>query len=220
MDRRQFLRMMLSSGAIISLPLQIPVAVAADDVVTIFHAISQALTGRPMLDPAVSQRLYQLLAQNDRQFTTHLIQLADALRTEQSATPEALVAQLSDQQIATAFSIIAPWYLGYTGEPANTRATDNAHFVSFLSALMYEPTADITPRPSYSRFASDYWQAVPAGVVAPPMPPEIAAWGKGSPRAAAQIPEPEPAWLAMVEGRAKTHAEAQRLLSNSQESAS
>ncbi len=76
---------------------------------------------------------------------------------------------------------------------------------------MYEPTADLTPRPSYSQRGSDYWQAVPDGVSAPQMPATIHAWGKASPRAASGIAQPQPAWLAMVEGRARTYAEALRL---------
>lgn len=211
MNRRTFLRMMLASGMIISVPVTGLAAAAAEPENT-FHAVSQILTGRQQLDRAISQRLYSLLVRQNPLFPQQLARLTERLRHSHDLSPDATLAALSDEEVATALAIIAPWYLGYIGDPATTRATDDAHFVSFLSALMYEPTADVTPRPSYSQRGSDYWQAVPEGVSAPPMPATIHAWGKASPRAASQIAEPHPAWLAMVEGRASTWTDALRLI--------
>ena len=210
MNRRHFLRLMLASGIIMSVPITGSLATAAEPE-NRFHRVSQALTGRQQLDPAISQRLYALLTRQNPLFPQRLAQLAERLGRSDVLAPEALLTSLSEEEIDTALAIITPWYLGYTGNPATTRATDDAHFVSFLSALMYEPTADVTPRPSYSQRGSDYWQAVPDGVSAPPMPATIHAWGKASPRAASGIAQPQPAWLAMVEGRARTYAEALRL---------
>jgi len=210
MNRRHFLRLMLASGIIMSVPITGSLATAAEPD-NRFHRVSQALTGRQQLDPAISQRLYALLTRQNPLFPQRLAQLAERLSRSEARAPEALLASLSEEEVDTALAIITPWYLGYTGNPATTRATDDAHFVSFLSALMYEPTADVTPRPSYSQRGSDYWQAVPDGVSAPPMPATIHAWGKASPRAASGIAQPQPAWLAMVEGRARTYAEALRL---------
>jgi len=210
MNRRHFLRLMLASGIIISVPVTGSLATPADSE-NRFHWVSQALTGRQQLDPAISQRLYALLTRQNPLFPQRLAQLAERLSRVEARPPEALLAALSEEDVDTALAIITPWYLGYTGNPATTRATDDAQFVSFLSALMYEPTADITPRPSYSQRGSDYWQAVPDGVTAPPMPANIHAWGKASPRAASSVTAPQPAWLAMVEGRARTHAEALHL---------
>lgn len=211
MNRRHFLRLMLASGIIIRMPLAGSPAAHAAEPENRFHRVSQALTGRQQLDPAIAQRLYALLTRQNPLFPQRLAQLAERLGRSDARAPEALLASLSEEEVATALAIITPWYLGYTGNPATTRATDDAHFVSFLSALMYEPTADVTPRPSYSQHGSDYWQAVPNGVSAPPMPANIRAWGKASPRAASRVAQPQPAWLAMVEGRATTYAEALRL---------
>lgn len=210
MNRRHFLRLMLASGIIISVPITGSLATAAEPENS-FHRVSQALTGRQQLDPTISQRLYALLTRQNPLFPQRLAQLAEHLSRSEARAPEALLASLSEEEVNTALAIITPWYLGYTGNPATTRATDDAPFVSFLSALMYEPTADLTPRPSYSQRGSDYWQAVPDGVSAPQMPATIHAWGKASPRAASGIAQPQPAWLAMVEGRARTYAEALRL---------
>lgn len=212
MNRRTFLRMMIASGVIFSVPVTGLSAMTGAGSAHVFHDVSVMLTGRQQLDPAISQRLYGLLSRQNPLFPQRLTQLAERLRQSALLSSEARLSALSDEQVETALAIITPWYLGYTGNPATTRATDDAHFVSFLSALMYEPTADVTPRPSYSQRGSDYWQAVPEGVSAPPMPATIKAWGKASPRAASQIAEPQPAWLAMVEGRARTYAEALRLV--------
>lgn len=214
MNRRHFLRLMLASGIIISVPASGSLAVAASEPHHSFLRISQALTGRQQLDPAIGQRLYALLTRQNPLFPQRLAQLARRLDRSGEMTPEARLAALTDEDVDTALAIITPWYLGYTGNPATTRASDDAHFVSFLSALMYEPTADITPRPSYSQRGSDYWQAVPDGVSAPPMPANIHAWGEASPRAASRIAPAQPAWLAVVEGRARTYAEALRLTDN------
>lgn len=211
MNRRTFLRMMIASGVIFSVPVTGLSAITSAGAAHAFHDVSVILTGRQQLDPAISLRLYGLLSRQNPLFPQRLTQLAERLRHSAPLSPDARLAALSDEEVETALAIITPWYLGYTGNPATTRATDDAHFVSFLSALMYEPTADVTPRPSYSQRGSDYWQAVPEGVSAPPMPATIQAWGKASPRAASQIAEPQPAWLAMVEGRARTYAEALRL---------
>lgn len=207
MNRRSFLRMMISSGVIISVPAIVPLASAAAQPADQLHFVSQTLTQRQGLDPAISQRLYQLLSQQDAAFPQRLAQLAAQLRRSLHLAADARLAALSEEEVKTALSIISPWYLGYTGNPATTRATDDAHFVSFLSALMYEPTADNTPRPSYSQHGADYWQAVPHGVDAPAMPASLLAWGKNSPRAAPTVAAPQPEWLAKVEGRAIPHAE-------------
>lgn len=172
MNRRHFLRLMLASGIIISVPITGSLATAAEPE-NRFHRVSQALTGRQQLDPTISQRLYALLTRQNPLFPQRLAQLAEHLSRSKARAPEALLASLSEEEVNTALAIITPWYLGYTGNPATTRATDDAHFVSFLSALMYEPTADLTPRPSYSQRGSDYWQAVPDGASAPPMPATI-----------------------------------------------
>lgn len=217
MNRRTFLRMMISSSVIISVPAIMPAALAGPGSEETLLFVSQTLTGRQGLDPAISQRLYLLLSRQTHDFDQQLTRLAERLRRHIHLSPEERLAQLSEEEVTTALSIITPWYLGYTGNPATTRATDDAQFVTFLSALMYEPTVSITPRPSYSQRGHDYWQAVPEGVTAPPMPENITAWGTDSPRAARVITEPQPEWLAMVEGRARTHADAVRLLSHAED---
>lgn len=217
MNRRTFLRMMISSSVIISVPAIMPAALAGSGSEETLLFVSQTLTGRQGLDPAISQRLYRLLSGQARDFDQQLARLAERLRRYIHLPAEERLAQLTEAEVTTALAIITPWYLGYTGDPATTRATDDAQFVSFLSALMYEPTAGVTPRPSYSQRGPDYWQAVPEGVTAPPMPENITAWGSDSPRAAGVITEPQPEWLAMVEGRARTHAEARRVLNRAED---
>lgn len=212
-NRRRFLQLMIASPAIVSFSLQIPLARAADATpgATLLRA-SEILTGRQGLDASVASRLYRLLSQQDARFPERLTRLMSHLLAQQGVDRQRLVDSLDDDDIATALSIISPWYLGYTGHPSTTKATDDAQFVTFLSALMYEPTRDVTPRPSYARAASDDWAKAPQGVSPPPMPAGIRQWGEGAPAPAATIPEPDAPWLLMVQGKAKTLTEASALL--------
>ncbi|GAA3590199.1 hypothetical protein GCM10023078_17410 [Gibbsiella greigii] len=211
MDRRKFLKLMASTPVILSLPLHAAnntLNAPASDIL----AVSERLTGRQGLDPIIAERIKQLLTAQDPTFPERLTTLATALNADGTANREAVINALSDENVATALAIISPWYLGYTGTPSTTKAVDDAKFVTFLSALMYEPTADNTIRPSYARAGGDYWAEPPHGVNVPAMPANIRQWGENSPQAAPTIPEPDEVWLALVDGRAKNLAEATALI--------
>jgi hypothetical protein len=213
MNRRRFLQLMVAGPMIVSAPLQIPLAQASDNTpaATLLRA-SEMLTGRQGLDASVADRLCQLLSKQNSRFPGQLARLMAHLQSAGETDRQRLVDSLDDDDINTALTIISPWYLGYTGHPSTTKATDDAEFVTFLSALMYEPTRDVTLRPSYARAGSDYWAEVPQGVNAPPMPVGIRQWGENTPAAAKTIPAPEAPWLLMVQGKARTLAEANALL--------
>ena len=212
MERRHFLKLMMATPVIVAMPMQPLLAAPTDSSVALLLRASELLTGRRGLDIGITERLWTLLCQQDSTFPAQLVSLMARLNALHSEDREQIVAQLSDDEVKTALTIISPWYLGYTGHPSTTKAVDDAHFVTFLSALMYEPTRDHTIRPSYSRAGGDYWAEVPPGVTAPGMPAEIRAWGDRSPLAAGTIKEPEAPWLLMIQGKAKTLVEAEALL--------
>lgn len=215
MNRRHFLQLMVSASAITLIPLQSPAALAASPTnsaqVAELLKTSEILTGRRELPLGVAERLWGLLLKHDAQFPTQLARLSANLNLLSEADRHTLVGKLDDVDVKTALAIISPWYLGFTGHPSTTAAKDDAEFVTFLSALMYEPTADVTIRPSYARAGGDYWAEVPPGVTAPIMPATIREWGDNSPKPAATIPTPGTPWLLMIQGKAKTLAEAQAL---------
>lgn len=212
MERRRFLQLMMATPVIVSIPLQPLLAAPADASQALLLRASELLTGRRGLDIGITERLWTLLCEQDSQFPAQLARLMTRLNALHSEDREQIVAQLDDADVKTALTIISPWYLGYTGHPSTTKAVDDAHFVTFLSALMYEPTRDHTIRPSYARAGGDYWAEVPPGVTAPPMSTLIREWGDQSPLAAKQIKQPDAPWLLMVQGKAKTLVEAEAML--------
>ena len=212
MERRRFLQLMMATPVIVSIPLQPLLAAPADAAQALLLRASELLTGRRGLDIGITERLRTLLCEQDTQFPAQLARLMTRLNALHSEDREQIVAQLDDADVKTALTIISPWYLGYTGHPSTTKAVDDAHFVTFLSALMYEPTRDHTIRPSYARAGGDYWAEVPPGVTAPPMSTLIREWGDQSPLAAKQIKQPDAPWLLMVQGKAKTLVEAEAML--------
>lgn len=203
---------MMATPVIVSIPLQPLLAAPADAAQALLLRASELLTGRRGLDIGITERLWTLLCEQDSQFPAQLARLMTRLNALHSEDREQIVAQLDDADVKTALTIISPWYLGYTGHPSTTKAVDDAHFVTFLSALMYEPTRDHTIRPSYARAGGDYWAEVPPGVTAPPMSTLIREWGDQSPVAAKQIKQPDAPWLLMVQGKAKTLVEAEAML--------
>lgn len=212
MERRRFLQLMMATPVIVSIPLQPLLAAPADAAQALLLRASELLTGRRGLDIGITERLWTLLCEQDTQFPAQLARLMTRLNALHSEDREQIVAQLDDADVKTALTIISPWYLGYTGHPSTTKAVDDAHFVTFLSALMYEPTRDHTIRPSYARAGGDYWAEVPPGVTVPPMSTLIREWGDQSPLAAKQIKQPDAPWLLMVQGKAKTLVEAEAML--------
>lgn len=212
MQRRRFLQLMIATPVIASFPLRPLLAAPEDDGEALLLRASELLTGRRGLDAGIAGRLWTLLCQQDEAFPARLARLMGNLNALHSEDREQIVARLDEEDVKTALSIISPWYLGYTGHPSTTKMVDDAHFVTFLSALMYEPTRDQTLRPGYARAGGDYWAEVPAGVSTPAMPARIRQWGDGSPVAASTIKQPEAPWLLMVQGKATTLAEAKALM--------
>ncbi len=170
--------------------------------------IARLLTDRADLPEAVIARAQTFQTELDPTFPARLSRLAANIAAGGLKDREAVIAHLSGEDQATALQLIAPLYLGYTGTPQTAKDHDNAKFVTFLDALMYECTTDVTIRPSYARGGRDYWTAVPEGVVAPAMPADIAEWGARNPKAAPRYATPDPRYLAMSQGRAKTATEA------------
>ena len=215
MNRRYFLQLMVGASAIVLFPLHsVRASKVSSRYVEQLLKASELLTGRQGLPVSVAERLSALLKKHDAQFPQRLARLFIHLDALSDDDRQNVVGKLDDQDVQTALTIISPWYLGFTGHPSTTKATDDAEFVTFLSALMYEPTQDMTIRPSYARAGGDYWAEVPDGVAAPAMPVTIREWGEKAPKPAASIPTPGAPWLLMVEGKAKTLSEAEALLAS------
>ncbi|TMV69652.1 hypothetical protein FGG78_30625 [Thioclava sp. BHET1] len=205
MRRREFLISL--AAAPLALQAGQAMAAGAEPSVEALKA-ARVLTGRAELSAVAIGRAEALLEAGDSGFKTRLAALAQAIGSAGPTQREAVIHALSDADAKTATELVTPLYLGFTGTPSTVSDTDSARFVTFLDALMYEPTADNLLRPTYARGGANYWTAPPAGVTVPAMDPNIAEWGKLSPKAAASYATPDPRYLVMAQGHAKTLAEA------------
>lgn len=209
MDRRQFLATLSAIPVLLALP---PGAHAQDAASADVIRAARLLTGRDTLPEIIIARAQAFQSERDPTFAARLTTLAETIAKSALTDREAIIAALSDADAATAIDLISPLYLGYTGEPSTTEAVDDAKFVTYLDALMYEPTADNLLRPSYARGGPNYWSAIPAGVTAPEMPADILEWGAKSPKAATSYATPDPRYVVLCQGHAKTLAEAEAWL--------
>jgi len=134
-----------------------------------FLALSRFLTGRPALDRGIAVRAFRLLRDGDAQFATQAAALWKAISDEKLGDMAAFTefGNRHHDLRPTALRIVSAWYLGYTGTPSMNATpaighpVDDAHFVSYAGALMYEPTRDTTVIPSYSRGRTNYWAQPP-----------------------------------------------------------
>lgn len=213
MNRRHFLAMLSSLPFAESLgKAALAQTSPAADAGTVRTA--RVLTGRADLAETVIARATTFQIALDAGFEARLKDLVAIIGNAEPGQRESVIAGLSDANAKTAIELISPLYLGYTGSPSAVKAVDNARFVTFLDALMYEPTADNSIRPSYARGGPNYWTAIPADVRAPKMADNILEWGNGGPRASSTYAKPDARYLALCQGHGKTLAEAEAWLAS------
>lgn len=143
-----------------------PVKASAADLET-FLALSRTLTHHPDLDRGISQRVYVALANDDASFPGKATALANAVKaaniTDMSTFKGSAVAQDAGMKALTT-TIVSAYYLGYTGEPKGLVNKDNTQFVTYVGALAWAPTKDVTVIPTYARAGTDYWSEPPASI--------------------------------------------------------
>jgi hypothetical protein len=129
-----------------------------------FLELSQKLTGRSSLDQEISGRALAALTAENPSFPAAAAELATAMKNAGLVDMRQFKTFAADHPdvAATAYKIISAWYLGHTGTPAAESTVDDARFVSYAGALMYEPTIDVTVIPTYARGRTNYWFEPPA----------------------------------------------------------
>lgn len=129
-----------------------------------FLQLSRVLTNRAALDPITAGRALANLAAEDAGFAAQATALLAAITAEKFTDMRSFKAFIArhEAQRGTAMKIISAWYLGYTGTPSGNSDQDDARFVSYAGALMYQPTSDATVVPSYARGHTNYWAKPPA----------------------------------------------------------
>lgn len=153
-----------------------------------FRQLSAFLTMRNDLDPALADRALSQLIASDSRFSDKVEVLLSAISASQQPDIDAYISKkspLDPSHLETIKTILSTWYLGVTPAPKG----GHPGFVTFASALMYEPTNDAINPPSYAHAGTGYWIDPPSSLGAPPkMPENIREWGKNSPKGHGSIP--------------------------------
>lgn len=133
------------------------IAYASDELENGFFNISCSVTGHHDLDPIIAQRLFNALRTVFSDYDQKLNQLSAHINL--SDTPADILQKAQETGYAdTVHDLVAAWYIG----TADRRM--NAPMVSYYDALMYRPTRDALPVPTYC-FAEPGWWTQP--------PPEL-----------------------------------------------
>ena len=123
-----------------------------------FSAVSQVLTGRASLDPALRDALLARFMAQDEQFPAKLRALRQ-LTDRFGHDPEAFGAQLKNDGADLAAlrgQILQGWYLGVVGEG------EKAVCVTYTGALANAAVADVLRPPSYAYGEYGSWKSQPA----------------------------------------------------------
>ncbi|AQS87716.1 membrane bound FAD containing D-sorbitol dehydrogenase [Neoasaia chiangmaiensis NBRC 101099] len=190
-DRRRFMGGALATAALALMQGTRPAhAATADDAA--FLTLSRAITGKTDLNAETAARLRPLLGRSFDGLDARLRQLAPL--AAQGATPEAVAdaaekAGLKDDF----FRILTAWYTG------SAKIGLNAPMVAYYEALMYRPTRDALPVPTYCFGEPGWWtqDPPPLGVpleapkpVTPPPPPPVAVETRAPPTTHVIPPKP------------------------------
>ncbi len=130
-----------------------------------FGSLSSFVTRHEGFNPALVERAYSQLKALDPKFDAKLDALSKAIRNSGAKSMDAFLASNPTSDVRdTMTTITGVWYLGYTGTPDPSQETDNAKFVTYRDALMWGPTSDATPIPTYSQHKHNYWAVPPVTV--------------------------------------------------------
>ncbi len=127
------------------------------DALTAFLTLSQLLTGRATLDPALGRRLLEALQASNAGFNQQAADLLGLLQTRKIPLPElpALLAAEKPAFAALPSQVMAAWYLGIVGGGPQARV------VAFEHALNAATVADKLKPPTYAYGVPGSWSTNP-----------------------------------------------------------
>lgn len=127
-------------------------ALAAPPLDETFLSVSKAITGRPDLDPVLSSRLCAAMQTTFPAYASTIQSLARI--TAQGGQPHEILDRSGDLKKAF-LALNAAWYTGSTEDKTN------APMVAYYDALMYQPTKDGLPVPTYCFGRPGWWTEAP-----------------------------------------------------------
>lgn len=142
-------------GAFSVLSFVAPLSVAATpatDLADTFMQLSMRLTEVKLLNPALSQRLYQALKSNNAAFDGALHALDSAVNAAGTAD---LTAVLAPTEKRTAKAILSAWYTGIVGEGLDAKV------ITYRHALQFKAVDDVLVIRSYCPNKPGFWASQP-----------------------------------------------------------
>ncbi|MFT8807304.1 sugar dehydrogenase complex small subunit [Gluconobacter sp.] len=133
-------------------------ALAATPLDETFLAISRAITGRQDLNPVLSSRLCSAMQATFPGYATTIQALASV--TAQGGQPNEILERSGDLKKAF-LALNAAWYTG------SVEDRTGAPMVAYYDALMYQPTKDGLPVPTYCFARPGWWTETPPALGIP-----------------------------------------------------
>ncbi len=133
-------------------------ALAATPLDDTFLGISRAITGRQDLDPILSSRLCAAMQATFPGYATTIQALASV--TANGGQPHEILDRAGDLKKAF-LALNAAWYTGSVEDKMG------APMVSYYDALMYQPTKDGLPVPTYCYGRPGWWTEAPPALGIP-----------------------------------------------------
>ncbi|EHH67402.1 hypothetical protein GMO_23970 [Gluconobacter morbifer G707] len=127
-------------------------AQAATPFDTAFLQISEAITGRTNLDPVISSRLCAAMQATFPGYDETIRKLSSLVSS--GGQPQDILDRSGDLRKAV-LALNAAWYTGSVEDKTN------APMVSYYNALMYQPTKDALPVPTYCFAKPGWWTEAP-----------------------------------------------------------
>jgi hypothetical protein len=122
-----------------------------------FMRLSGFLIPNHRLDAELGKALYQAYPPGS-DANRRLAALDRTIHRLAVAGPEALVAADDEDGVANAaIGLVRAWYLGRVGDGSQVA------LVAYEDALMFAPTRDVTPVPTFCSGEFGYWASVPPG---------------------------------------------------------
>ncbi|SOT43889.1 sugar dehydrogenase complex small subunit [Burkholderia cenocepacia] len=157
-QRRRLVKLSAGAALAAALPAGMLIARAATVPLRDFAGVAAYLTRRSALPSRYVQSVYDGLVEQDREFPARLRALAVAIGTGTQPVDRFVrtLGVAAPELRATALAIIETFYTGSVGHGGQAR------MVGYETALMFEPTSDVTVIPTYIRARPEYWTARPA----------------------------------------------------------
>jgi hypothetical protein len=126
-----------------------------------FMHLSAFLTGYNDLKPDVGAKLFRAYVPGSAE-NRQLADLYGTIRNSGADSIDALVSSVGFRDapvFSSAVGLISAWYLGFTGQG------DQAQLATFEDALMFAPTVDVLPVPTYCRDETGAWAIPPLSAI-------------------------------------------------------